>query len=887
MTHMASSVIATKPQTPLTSFSAGELKEQVHTEAERNGWLQDWIKRVRRDGPNTQGNAHRQFDTPPQTPQAAQRLGLSHRWSKKVGVGLPRSTTFKRQQDESRQNLEPVARSALDRRQRSLARLRALSASPKKTRTQQVRREISAPHLGFHAERLPSIDARIDSSRLRASRQDFNQPPPTPPPQDEDENEPEEDARSDQSYESSHDEEEEIRLELARTWILNLSMCFRDGSPREKFFITYAQAPERWRRVTVSCDYRKMESDSLEAELQETESQREKSARIYESLRGSLNQIQFYDTVTNLKLETRDQRLHVHVTEDLNEIIKYPPIRTVQHLDYVEKFRESEISFVEHMSGFVYKVNVRGEVWVKKEIPGPESVDEFLYEVNALSKLIQQPNVIDIKGLVVSEDGSQVKGLLIAYAEKNALIDVIYDNQKKLSWARRERWSRQIIAGLNGIHEAGFVQGDFTLSNIVIDENDDAQIIDINRRGCPIGWEPPEIAGLIAAGQRIAMFIGIKSDLFQLGMVLWAVAMKTDEPERHKRPLKLVHGQQNDSPPYFQALVNKCLDEDPVKRPAAKELLEEIPASVLTVDLDVEDFPELEPATIYHSVPVVNGDPRKHFDGVPETSKSKTDKVHHGEDLSESLVEQSNETNTLDQDIETAQSLHDPHHHSTGNHIRDARDGSNSKESLTQVPDQTKWPDTSNHQNSSRYPASSADTGPGRHYHDGSNTITLDTTQAGHPAWSPTLDDPLSPYEVPTAALSPIDEPSIEPPSSTAISSQPAATGSNPRRSHNSSVSPGSPSPPPHVDSGLADIDTPRASMDQQQQNSQEIDLCDGDENLTSRALAHVDSGFGNDNFLTGHAGLNERLSFRDRVRHSQGYGAGMDEELTTMLRNH
>lgn len=36
---------------------------------------------------------------------------------------------------------------------------------------------------------------------------------------------------------------------------------------------------------------------------------------------------------------------------------------------------------------------------------------------------------------------------------------------------------------------AGFVQGDFTLSNIVIDSNDDAKIIDINRRGCPVGWE--------------------------------------------------------------------------------------------------------------------------------------------------------------------------------------------------------------------------------------------------------------------------------------------------------------------------------------------------------------------------------------------------------------
>src|SRR5580700_9532758 len=86
---------------------------------------------------------------------------------------------------------------------------------------------------------------------------------------------------------------------------------------------------------------------------------------------------------------------------------------------------------------------------------------------------------------------------------------------------------------------AGFVQGDFTLSNIVIDADDRAKIIDINRRGCPVGWEPPEVAALIDSKQRISMYIGVKSDIFQLGMVLWAIAMEQDEPEIQPRPLTL------------------------------------------------------------------------------------------------------------------------------------------------------------------------------------------------------------------------------------------------------------------------------------------------------------------------------------------------------------
>ena len=66
-------------------------------------------------------------------------------------------------------------------------------------------------------------------------------------------------------------------------------------------------------------------------------------------------------------------------------------------------------------------------------------------------------------------------------------------NTRLRPWARRERWAKQIINGLSNIHEAGFVQGDFSLSNIVIDDKDEAQIIDINRRGCPVGWESPEM----------------------------------------------------------------------------------------------------------------------------------------------------------------------------------------------------------------------------------------------------------------------------------------------------------------------------------------------------------------------------------------------------------
>ncbi|KAH6631685.1 hypothetical protein F5144DRAFT_592642 [Chaetomium tenue] len=365
-----------------------------------------------------------------------------------------------------------------------------------------------------------------------------------------------------------------IESELERKWILNLSMYFRDKSKREKFFVTFRQHEHHWRRVTVSLDYRYAPESSLEAELAGTQYQRDKSAKIYEAIRDSLAEIDFYSTVTNLKLETKEGRLHVHVVEDNNEIISYPPVRMIEHMN-CRRVKEREIHFDSHLSGFVYRVQVHGRLLIKKEIPGPDTVDEFLYEINALHQLCPAKNVIEFYGIVVDDREEHVTGLLISYASRGALIDVIFDNDHSLPWPTREKWARQIVGGLSEIHEAGFVQGDFTLSNIVIDENYDAKIIDINRRGCPIGWEPPEATPLVESNQRISMYIGVKSDLYQLGMVLWALATQEDDPDAYDRPLKLDPDIQ--VPTWYRRIVSTCLSTEPRDRVQAIQLLSWFP----------------------------------------------------------------------------------------------------------------------------------------------------------------------------------------------------------------------------------------------------------------------------------------------------------------------
>ena len=566
--------------------------------SEQKRRLRDFLKfdRWRLRDSQTPGPDPKQH-TPPQTPV---RPVFGSRISRKGLVGIPRSTTFKRQEEEQRKNLTPVEPTIKERREGSQVRQRALSAVPEPPR--HARKERSVPE-NFR-DAYSSIAERIDSdafARLTVAQQEQIPPPPPPPPQPPPDDS---DPRNDETAvsEASCDDgiDEEIMEELKKKWILNLSMHFRDKSPREKFFLTYTELPERWRRVTVSCDYRDAPLDSLEHDLQNLHYQKDKSARIYESIRMSLPDIQFYDTVTNLKLETKADRLHVHVTEDINEIIPYPHVQLVKHLTCA-MYKESELHFDEHMSGFVYRVTVGVNTWIKKEIPGPDSVDEFLYEVNALSELIDSKNVVQLKGLVVDNDQTLVKGLLLGYAEKGALIDVLYDSKEghipHVSWERREIWAKQIIQGLSNIHEAGFVQGDFTLSNIVIDDQDGAHIIDINRRGCPVGWESPEMVPLVESGQRLSMYIGVKSDLYQLGMVLWALAMEKDEPERAPRPLHL-NSAPTEVPKYYKVLTEICLNPKPKERFSAKDLLAMFEEPALFSELHRSDnIPLTEPSS--------------------------------------------------------------------------------------------------------------------------------------------------------------------------------------------------------------------------------------------------------------------------------------------------
>lgn len=255
--------------------------------------------------------------------------GLVRRVSRKVVPGLPRVKTFRRQQSENREKLETFLPTPAERRAVSVDR--RMQFQHNDPHSSQLLPRASAPDFfddtGLSAGKLDALSqtasappSPVDEKHFLSLNdidaptivRDDDHPDEQVPPY------PKAFSTADAQSIDTTQYDAIVREELEHKWILNLSMHFRDKSRREKFFVTYREKDSTWRRVTISLDYRTAPSDSLERDLLNTKFQRDKSSKIYEAIRESLQDIKFYDTVTNLKLQTAEGRLHVHVVEDVN-----------------------------------------------------------------------------------------------------------------------------------------------------------------------------------------------------------------------------------------------------------------------------------------------------------------------------------------------------------------------------------------------------------------------------------------------------------------------------------------------------------------------------------------------------------------------------------------
>ncbi|KAF7311959.1 Protein kinase domain-containing protein [Mycena indigotica] len=128
-------------------------------------------------------------------------------------------------------------------------------------------------------------------------------------------------------------------------------------------------------------------------------------------------------------------------------------------------------------------------------------------------------------------------------------------------------WAIDIVAALAWLHAQGIFWGDMHAGNVVLCDDGRCRLIDYfpDPRAWAPEWAPPELKSMSAQITR-------ERDVFQLGLVLWAVA---EEIAYFRRDVPFVRPSlpwRDITPVWYSDLANSCLETEPSDRPTASNI---------------------------------------------------------------------------------------------------------------------------------------------------------------------------------------------------------------------------------------------------------------------------------------------------------------------------
>ncbi|KAG0306770.1 hypothetical protein BGZ98_001731 [Dissophora globulifera] len=205
--------------------------------------------------------------------------------------------------------------------------------------------------------------------------------------------------------------------------------------------------------------------------------------------------------------------------------------------------------------GEVYRWNKDGiQMAVKRiRVPGGCTID-IEREMNIVSQL-RHKHIIQCYG--VDRDANYVY-IVTDYAEGGNLDDAA----PRLDWMAKKRIVVEVALGLGYLHGEGIIHRDIKGGNIVLTKNDEAKLCDFGiakviasatcgssfvRKGTP-QFMAPEL-------MRAKPAYSTMSDIYALGVVMQ----------------ELVH--KGEIPTDYMAIMKRCLNEDPEKRPTVKKIV--------------------------------------------------------------------------------------------------------------------------------------------------------------------------------------------------------------------------------------------------------------------------------------------------------------------------
>jgi serine/threonine protein kinase len=278
--------------------------------------------------------------------------------------------------------------------------------------------------------------------------------------------------------------------------------------------------------------------------------------------------------------------------------------------------QERDIIVQEQISGLTTQVLHRGQTCVQKKLPlAPVHLKPFLYEMQALYKLQGCEGIIDFVGVEVDNEKKELLGYLRSCDEMvlATRLGLGATRQGRIPWSERERWAKQIVAGVFHAHSRGIVIGTLDPNNIGIHPTQGARLHHVSHGRCEVGSGclAPELRRLEGRDLTDAD-MNARQDIFALGLVLWVLAQTDlgeevvvdarekglkpwwkrllckksrlkcqygDVPlernfcqETHKDPVDLPTCRSH-IPDWYKLAIMLCRSHEPCNRPTAKKLL--------------------------------------------------------------------------------------------------------------------------------------------------------------------------------------------------------------------------------------------------------------------------------------------------------------------------
>lgn len=234
-------------------------------------------------------------------------------------------------------------------------------------------------------------------------------------------------------------------------------------------------------------------------------------------------------------------------------------------------------------SANVYRAFYNGEIIAAKEIEverSPQMLEAFLTEALRLQAL-RHPHVICFLGVMLKEN----KGVVLTeYAEGRDLHSALElhaagTQQRLFGWSRRgRRVAYDIAKALNYLHSKGVVHMDIKSSNVLLTASGTAKLADVAFSRLQQGtflsdlplvgtfaWVAPEI---LMGGRNCTAAV----DIYSFGVVLWEI-ITGERPQRGRLRSPRVP---QECPQDVADLLDRMLSQDPVDRPNAQEVLQEL-----------------------------------------------------------------------------------------------------------------------------------------------------------------------------------------------------------------------------------------------------------------------------------------------------------------------